>query len=112
MLPLVTAGLSLLQQKQNADEQKKNARMAQYMGQAPPQEQGGGKLGMLSSAMGLLGGLGGSEGPPTPPGGSLGSPRYDETAPKFGGGGLSKGTTSYLDDEFGAPGSVSDDELL
>jgi hypothetical protein len=108
LLPMITG---LLQNKQKQAEQAKQDEISAYMGQTPQaQAQGDSKSGLLNGAMGLLQGIGGEDkGPAT----DLGSPRYNDTAPAMGGGGLSKGTTSYLDDTFGAPHSEPDgDEYL
>jgi len=103
MLQFLPAIAGLLQNKQKQAEQAKQDEIAAYMGHAPGSGGGGGsdKSSLLSGAMGLLQGLGGSKqaGPST----DLSSPRYNDTAPAMGGGGLSRGTTNYLDDTFGAP---------
>jgi hypothetical protein len=100
----------LLENQQKQREQQKQDTMAAYLGQAPGGHAGGdSKSGLLSGLGGMLQGMGGGADKPAT---DLGSPKYNDTAPAMGGGGLSKGTTSYLDDTFGAPGSANDDELL
>jgi hypothetical protein len=97
MLPLVTAGLSLLQQKQKNDADKKKARMSALMGEAPSSqsgEGGGGKLGMLTSALGLMGNMGSKE----PDLKSKLADRYkgDETTPHLPTGPMSDSTAESI----------------
>jgi hypothetical protein len=59
ILPMIAG---LLQDKQKQAEQSKQAEMAAYMGQAPPQAHSGdSKGGLLNGAMGLLQGIGGED---------------------------------------------------
>lgn len=94
MLPILTAAMQLVGNKQKEEEAKKQKRIDAASGNlgggAQPQAQGNG----LQNALGMLGqfkGGGGNE---------------------IQADGLSGNTKGALDAQFGQPGSVSDEDLL
>lgn len=109
MLPLLTAGLALLQGKQKDAEARKQNAISAYMGESPTAKTSNTGDALMGALPGLLqGGAGTAAKAAT----SLGAPRYDDTTPAMGGGGMSQGSVNFLDDTFGAPGSFNPMSLV
>lgn len=90
MLPLITAALSLLQNKQKQEEQAKQDKIAAAEGQAPAPKAGGGQD--LNGIMGMLKSF---------------KTQAPQTTP------LSQGTTNMLDSEgFDGKNAPSNEDLL
>lgn len=96
MWPLITAALGLIQDNKKAQEQRKQAMTDAAMGKFAQTQAPGGGGNVLGKVAGALGGGGGG----------------DSGEALKGIGGLSLGTEKQLDDTFGAPGAVTDEDLL
>ena len=93
MLPILTAAMQLVGNKQKEEEAKKQKRIdaaSGNLGGEQPQAQGGGNG--LQNALGMLGQFKGGD--------------------AIQADGLSGNTKGALDAQFGQPGSVSDEDLL
>lgn len=77
MLPLIQAGLGILQAKKQDDEAKKQNQIAAYMGEAPTAEGGNVGKAVMGAIPGMLSGMGGGK-----------KPGADAAPPKIGGPGM------------------------